>query len=76
MFGKAASLGAAPASVEMLDRAPEFGQNDLADNQLVFGQDRAEHVCAEPARGDRGDQHIGVETDPHETARNTSSSVR
>jgi hypothetical protein len=35
-----------------------------------------EDISAETARCDRRGQHVGVEEDPHDTSRNTSSSVR
>lgn len=54
----------------------EFGDNNLADHQLMLGEDGAEHIGAKAARGQRGDEYVGIEADPHETARNTSSSVR
>lgn len=35
-----------------------------------------EEIGAEPARRERRENDVGVERDPHEWSRNTSSSVR
>jgi hypothetical protein len=41
----------------------------------VFGQHEIEYIGTKPARGDGADQHVSVQRDPHDTSRNTSSSV-
>lgn len=56
------------------------GTGDLVDQgyrdeQLVLRQDETEHVRAQTARRERGDEHVRVEEDPHDTILNTSSSV-
>lgn len=55
--------------------ATEFSEDNLADHEII-GEDGAEDIAAEAARGEGGDQDVRIETDPHETASNTSSSVR
>jgi len=48
----------------------------LTDHQFVLRENGAKHVGTQAARGKGCDEDIGVEADPHETERNTSSSVR
>lgn len=42
----------------------------------MLGEDHGRYVSADPAGGEGADQDVGVEGDPQETSRNTSSSVR
>lgn len=63
--------------VHLLTQHPsQFSENRLAENELVFSEHHLENVCADAASGERADQDIGVEEDPQETSRKTSSSVR
>lgn len=55
---------------------PKFSEDHIADDQLVFGEDGPKHIGAKSPCRESGDEDIGVEADPHETVRNTSSSVR
>ena len=55
---------------------PKLSQDHFADDQFMLGQDSPKHVGAQTARGERRYENISVEADPHETALNTSSSVR
>jgi hypothetical protein len=56
--------------------ASEFDEVNFACQQLVFRQDEAKDVSGKSAGGQCADQNVGVEEDPHETSRKTSSSVR
>ena len=56
--------------------APEFREDDLANNEIVFREHGTQHIGAEPARGEGSDEDVRVETNSHDTARKTSSSVR
>ena len=55
---------------------PEFRQDDFANNEVVFGNDTAQQIGTDSASGNSTHQDVRVEEDPHETSRNTSSSVR
>lgn len=55
---------------------PELIQDDLADHQVVLGDSGAEYVRAKAAGRERGYENVGIEADPHETSRKTSSSVK
>lgn len=69
---------------DLIARKPEFGGkcalnfgNDLfGNNDVVLGDERLKKVRAQAARRERGDDHVGIEGDPHARARKTSSSVR
>jgi hypothetical protein len=41
----------------------------------VLCHNETEHICAQPARCERGDEHVRVEEDPPDTILNTSSSI-
>jgi hypothetical protein len=42
----------------------------------MLGQHEVENVCAQSSRRDGAHKDVGIESDSHETSRNTSSSVR
>jgi len=54
----------------------DLGQYCLAQYQIVFSEKDHQEVCAESPGGNRADEDICVETDPQETSRRTSSSVK
>ena len=54
----------------------EVLQDDLTDHQFMFRRNNAKEIRANPSRGDGTHQHVGIEEHPHDTSRNTSSSVR
>ena len=54
----------------------KFLQDHLSDHELVLKEDVREEISAQPSRGERRDQDVGVEEDLHDTSRKTSSSVR
>jgi len=54
----------------------ELQQHRLARQQLMVVDDALEQFAAEAARGDTACENVRIEKDPHETSRNTSSSVR
>ncbi len=56
--------------------ASQLLENNVADDQVMLSEDRAKNVRAESASGECRNEDVGVEADPHDTARNTSSSVR
>src|SRR5687768_14506779 len=53
-----------------------FLEADLADHELVLGQDEPQDVRAETPCRERAHDHVRVEEDLQETSRNTSASVR
>lgn len=54
----------------------ELTKDRLGDAPLVLGQDGADDVRAQSSSGEGGHEDVGVEEDLHDTALNTSSSVR
>ena len=58
------------------ERAFHLSGDEFGNNDFMLRHERLEQVRTQPARGERGDQDVGVQCDPHERARNTSSSVR
>ena len=72
------STSALPATaVATIQRSA--GSRMAADAGLSgFGTDGngAQHVGAQSARGEGGDEYVCVEADPHDTASKISSSVR
>ena len=54
----------------------QFLQYDFTNHEIMLGNDHAKQVRTEPASGERAHQHVRVENNPHDTSRNTSSSVR
>ncbi len=56
--------------------ATQFLQIDLSGKELVLAQYQSHQVRTETPGGVRTDQDNRVEENPHETSRNTSSSVR
>lgn len=59
-----------------LEHSAKLGKDDFTRDQVVLGKHYPQHIRTETARGERRNQDIGVEEHPHETSRNTSSSVR
>ena len=55
---------------------PQLGEDHFANYQVVLEQHVGEQVGAQAARGEGGDEHVGVEEELHDTSRKTSSSVR
>ena len=55
---------------------PQLDQDDLPDNQIVLGKNVAENVGAQTSGRERCHEDVRVEEHPHDTSRNTSSSVR
>lgn len=53
----------------------EFGQQAIATDQLMFTFAILDQFVTEAPRHIGSDQDVGVEDEPHETSRNTSSSV-
>lgn len=49
--------------------------DNLTDDQLMFGKDQPNHVGAEPACSEAAHEDIGIEENPHDTALKISSSV-
>jgi len=57
-------------------QATPLDEVDFSRQQLVFGEDQAYDIRGETAGGQCADEDVGVEKDPHETSRKTSSSVK
>jgi hypothetical protein len=57
----------------LVDRS---GKHDLAENHVLLRKHLTKEVRAEPAREKRAHEYVGVEKDPQERRRKTSSSVR
>lgn len=55
--------------------SPQLLQNDLADDQVVFGKDSAEDIRAQAPGGERRNEDVGVEADPHEELRDGAKDV-
>lgn len=55
---------------------PQLVEHRLAYDQSVIGDDDPKHVRADAPGGHSTHQDVGVEEDPQETSRKTSSSVR
>lgn len=54
---------------------------DLRDHrfphdQVVLGEDEIEDIGAQPSSRDGAHEYVGIESNPHDTSRNTSSSAR
>ena len=58
------------------EHALELVQDNLTDDELMFGKYVTKQICAKPPRCEGADQDIGIEEDFQETSRKTSSSVR
>ena len=56
--------------------ATQLAQQCLPDHVGALGHDGLVDVGAEPAGGDGAHDDVGIEVDPQDTSRNTSSSVR
>lgn len=54
----------------------EFGQDDFPCHQGVLREHVPQDIGAQSASGECRDENVGVEEDPHEMSRITSSSVR
>src|SRR5690606_14988340 len=59
-----------------LQNAAELGNDHFTEDKFVLGQHGTQNVSAQPACSECGDQDVRVEADSHDTASNTSSSVR
>jgi len=56
--------------------AMELREDDIANHEIMFGKHRTKDIGAQAPRGKGGHQNVRVEANSHDTARNTSSSVR
>ena len=54
----------------------EFSENHFRGDELVLGQDVAEHIGTEPSCGEGAHQNVRVEEDLQEMFLKMSSSVR
>ena len=54
----------------------QFGEYRDTDNRHVVGEKCLKKIRAQAARGERTHQYVRVENHPHDTSRNTSSSVK
>lgn len=55
---------------------PKFPQDEVGKNDPMVPLTMFQQVVAGPTGEERGQQHVGVEHQPHDTRRNTSSSVK
>lgn len=69
--------GSSHGEVQLVFPKELFRSDGLSWRHLeLIAEHAPQYIGAEPPGGEGADQDVGVEEDPHETARKTSSSVR
>ncbi len=58
------------------EHSRQLGEYGLPKDELVFGHDYRDDIGTDTSSREGTHEHIGVEKDPQETSRKTSSSVR
>ncbi len=60
----------------VLQDAAELSQDPFPEHEFVLGQHDLQDLSGETSRGEGTQEDVGVEKNPHDTSRKTSSSVK